>query len=101
MTQIIEAAAIPDSKMARAITEYIRDTETALLFNYSSRVYHFGALAGAHRGLKFDRELLYAGAPGWRLRCASASRPRSGHWAIAEKRTFAGPQSGGQFLPQV
>ena len=57
-----EAASIPDSKLARAITEYIRDTETELLFNHSSRVYHFGALAGVHRGLKFDRELLYAGA---------------------------------------
>jgi hypothetical protein len=62
MGQIIEAAAIPDSKLARAITEYIRDAETDLLFNHSSRVYHFGALAGVHRGLKFDRELLYAGA---------------------------------------
>ncbi len=47
-------AAIPDSKLARAITEYIRDTETELLFNHSSRVYHFGALAGVHRGLAFD-----------------------------------------------
>ena len=62
MSQIVEAAAIPDSKLGRAITEYIRDTETALLFNHSSRVYHFGALAGVRRSLKFDRELLYAGA---------------------------------------
>ncbi len=62
MTKIVETATIPDSKLARAITEYIRDTETDLLFNHSSRVYHFGALAGVHRGLKFDRELLYAGA---------------------------------------
>src|SRR5918911_1472942 len=62
MQGITAAAAIPDSKLARAITEYIRDTETDLLFNHSSRVYHFGALAGVRRGLKFDRELLYAGA---------------------------------------
>jgi hypothetical protein len=62
MTQIVESAAIPDSQLARAITDYIRDTETELLFNHSSRVYHFGALAGVHRRLKFDRELLYAGA---------------------------------------
>ena len=62
MTLKSEAATIPDSKLARAITEYIRDSETELLFNHSSRVYHFGALAGIHRGLKFDRELLYAGA---------------------------------------
>jgi len=62
MGTIIEAAAIPDSKLARTITEYIRDNETELLFNHSSRVYHFGAIAGVHRGLRFDRELLYAGA---------------------------------------
>lgn len=55
-------AAIPDSALARAITEFVRDTETELLFNHSSRVYQFGALAGLHRGLTFDRELLYAGA---------------------------------------
>src|ERR1700760_1649946 len=62
MTLIVEDATIPDSKLAREITEYIRDNETELLFNHSSRVYHFGPLAGVHRGLKFDRELLYAGA---------------------------------------
>ena len=59
---IPDAAAAPDSKFARAISDFIRDTESDLLFNHSSRVYHFGALAGVHRGLKFDRELLYAGA---------------------------------------
>jgi hypothetical protein len=62
MPYIPEAAAIPDTKLAKAVTEFIRDTETDLLFNHSSRVYHFGALAGVHGGLKFDRELLYAGA---------------------------------------
>jgi len=62
MSTIAKEAAIPDSSLARAITEYIRDNETELLFNHSSRVYHFAALAGMHRGLAFDRELLYAGA---------------------------------------
>jgi hypothetical protein len=62
MSCIVKDAAIPDSKLARTITEFIRDTETELLFNHSSRVYHFGALAGLHRGLSFHRELLYAGA---------------------------------------
>lgn len=62
MTTIVEDATIPDSKLAPAIAEYIRDCETELLFNHSSRVYHFGALAGIKRGLKFDRALLYAGA---------------------------------------
>ena len=62
MSTIVEGAAIPDSGLAKSITEYIRQTETELLFNHSSRVYHFAAIAGLHRGLKFDRELLYAGA---------------------------------------
>jgi len=53
---------IPDSKLAREVTEIVRDTESELLFNHSSRVYLFGALAGEHRGLKFDPELLYTGA---------------------------------------
>src|SRR6202790_85700 len=53
---------IPDSRLAREITELVRDTETPLLFHHSSRVYYFGALAGKRRGLKFDPELLYAGA---------------------------------------
>jgi hypothetical protein len=58
----IADVAIPDSKLTRQITELVRDTESPLLFHHSSRVYYFGALAGAHRGLTFDRELLYAGA---------------------------------------
>jgi hypothetical protein len=53
---------VPDSKLAKEITEFIRETESSLLFNHSSRVYCFGALAGQRRGLKFDPELLYAGA---------------------------------------
>jgi hypothetical protein len=53
---------IPDSKLAREITELVRDTEPPLLFHHSSRVYYWGALAGKRRGLRFDHELLYAGA---------------------------------------
>src|SRR6202166_3041905 len=53
---------IPDSKLAREITELVRDTEPVLLFNHSSRVYYWAALAGRRRGLSFDPELLYAGA---------------------------------------
>jgi hypothetical protein len=52
----------PDSNLAREITELVRDTESDLLFNHSSRVYFFALSAGLHRGLNFDRELLYAGA---------------------------------------
>jgi HD domain len=62
MSLSIEGVTIPDSKLAREITELVRDTESPLLFHHSSRVYYFGALAGKHRGLRFDPELLYAGA---------------------------------------
>jgi hypothetical protein len=58
----IAGVSIPDSKLAQEITELVRDTETALLFNHSSRVYYWGALTGKRRGLRFDPELLYAGA---------------------------------------
>jgi hypothetical protein len=61
-TFTIEGVSIPDTRLAREITELVRDTESALLFHHSSRVYYWGALAGKQRGLKFDRELLYAGA---------------------------------------
>src|ERR1700722_18152465 len=62
MMTAIDEISIPDSKIAREITELVRDTESPLLFHHSSRVYHWGALAGKRRGLKFDAELLYAGA---------------------------------------
>jgi hypothetical protein len=58
----IQGIGIPDSKLCRQITELVRDTESDLLFNHSSRVYSFAALTGLRRNLRFDRELLYAGA---------------------------------------
>jgi HD superfamily phosphodiesterase len=53
---------IPDSTMARDLTELIRDTESDLLFHHSTRVYLFGALTGQRKGLAYDPELLYVGA---------------------------------------
>lgn len=58
----INGVDIPDSQLAREITDLVRDTASPLLFHHSSRVYYFGALAGKRRGLPFDPELLYAGA---------------------------------------
>lgn len=62
MAMILSEVGIPDSKLAREATELVRDTASPLLFHHSSRVYYFGALAGKHRGLKYDPELLYTGA---------------------------------------
>jgi hypothetical protein len=53
---------IPDSKMAREVTELVRDTENSLLFNHSIRVYYFSAATGKRKGLTFDPELLYVSA---------------------------------------
>jgi HD domain len=58
----ISGVTIPDSKLAREATELVRDTESPLLFNHSTRVYYFGSLAGKKRGFEFDPELLYIGA---------------------------------------
>ena len=62
MSDAIAGIRVPDSKMARELTQLIRDTEPDLLFNHSTRVYLFGALTGQRKGLKYDPELLYAGA---------------------------------------
>jgi HD domain-containing protein len=62
MPSTVAEVKIPDSKMARDLTQLIRDTESDLLFNHSTRVYLFGALTGQRKGLKYDPELLYAGA---------------------------------------
>lgn len=60
--QEIGGIRIPDSKLAREVTEFVRDTESDLLFHHSARVYFWGALTGNRSNLSFDRELLYAAA---------------------------------------
>jgi hypothetical protein len=51
---------VPDSTLAREVTQLIRDTESELLFSHSTRVYFWGALIGKSKGLLYDPELLYA-----------------------------------------
>jgi HD domain len=58
----IPGVPIPDSKLAREVTQFIRDTESDLLFHHSIRVYCWGALTGKRTGLSFDPELLYTAA---------------------------------------
>jgi hypothetical protein len=59
---LINGIKIPDSRLAREVTEIVRDTESELLFNHSTRVYFWATLTGERKGLKFDPELLYTGA---------------------------------------
>lgn len=61
-TSFVAGVLIPDTKLASEITELVRDTEPPLLFHHSSRVYYWATLTGKRRGLRFDSELLYAGA---------------------------------------
>jgi hypothetical protein len=62
MSETIADVRVPDSAMARAATQLVRDTEDDLLYNHSRRVYFWGALTGQRRRLKYDPELLYMGA---------------------------------------
>jgi hypothetical protein len=52
----------PDTKLARAATEFVRDSTGDLIYHHSRRVFWFGSLQGRNRGLSFDPELLYIGA---------------------------------------
>ncbi|MEW9585607.1 HD domain-containing protein [Paraburkholderia sp. DGU8] len=61
-TNGISSVVIPDSQLAREVTQLIRDTESELLFNHSVRVYLWGALLGKQKKLNFDPEMLYVAA---------------------------------------
>lgn len=62
MTTKVAGIHIPDSTLARATTEYIRDQESDLLYHHSRRVFLWGALSGERKGLVYNPELLYLGA---------------------------------------
>lgn len=52
----------PDTKLAREVTAFIRDTTSELIYNHSRRVFWFGALQGRNLDISYDPELLYVGA---------------------------------------
>ncbi|WP_458072123.1 HD domain-containing protein [Rhodanobacter sp. BL-MT-08] len=62
MQTTISGIQVPERALAKEVTELVRDTTSELIFNHSSRVYYFGAIAARQRGLSFDPDLLYAGA---------------------------------------
>ena len=62
MTTTIAGIKIPNSALAKATTEYIRDVESDLLYHHSRRVFLFGALSGERKQLAYNPELLYVGA---------------------------------------
>jgi HD domain len=62
MTATIAGITIPDSNLTDEATQLVRDVSTQLLYDHSRRVYLWGALQGANRGLRYDAELLYVAA---------------------------------------
>lgn len=62
MSEIIAGIRVPDSQIAKAATELVRDTVNDLLYDHSRRVFFWGALSGDRRQLNYDPELLYLGA---------------------------------------
>jgi hypothetical protein len=62
MAEDIAGVRIPDTPLARAVTDFVRQSTDELLYHHSRRVFLFGMLQGRHRGLVPDPELLYIGA---------------------------------------
>lgn len=62
MNETIAGIAIPDSAIAKAATQLVRDTESDLLYHHSRRVFLWAALTGERKALRYDPELLYFGA---------------------------------------
>lgn len=62
MAEQIAGIAIPDSALADAATELVRDVASRLIYDHSRRVFIFGALRGERDGIEYDPELLYVGA---------------------------------------
>jgi hypothetical protein len=53
---------LPDSKLARDATGYVRGLSAPVVFNHVLRTFAFGALLGRAKKLRFDSELFYLGA---------------------------------------
>jgi HD domain len=58
----IAGVAIPDSRLARETTEFLRDVSTSFLFDHSRRVFLWASLQAGQLSLDYDAELLYVGA---------------------------------------
>ena len=60
--QTAAGVTVPDTKLAREATEFIREATSDLVYLHSRRTFWWGSLQGRNRGLSFDPELLYIGA---------------------------------------
>jgi hypothetical protein len=61
MTEVIAGVTIPDTELVREATSIVRKATDDTLFNHSRRVFLWGSLKAAARGLDVDPELAYVG----------------------------------------
>jgi HD superfamily phosphodiesterase len=61
MPETIAGITVPDSPLAREATELVREAADDTLFHHSRRVFFWGSLKTAARGLRADPELAYVG----------------------------------------
>jgi hypothetical protein len=61
MPEIIAGITIPDTELVREATALVRRATDDTLFNHSRRVFLWGSLKAAARGLEVDPELAYVG----------------------------------------
>jgi hypothetical protein len=62
MIETIAGVQIPDSPLANAAAELIRETTTPLIYHHSRRVFLFGSLQSRQLSIQPDAELLYIAA---------------------------------------
>jgi len=58
----VPGTGVPDTPLARDAAQATRAAEGELVYQHSVRVYYWAALAGRHRALAFDPELLFVAA---------------------------------------
>jgi len=90
----IAGVEIPDSRIAREATELLREVSTQLLYDHSRRVFLWGALQGANRGLRVDPELFYVAAMFHDLGLVA------GHRSADERFEIDGANEARRFLEQ-
>lgn len=61
MAEVIAGVVVPDTELVRAATSLVREVADDTVFHHSRRVFLWGALKAAARGLQPDPELLYVG----------------------------------------
>ncbi|WP_071285934.1 HD domain-containing protein [Mycolicibacterium llatzerense] len=61
MAEVIAGVRIPDTELVREATSIVRRATDETLFNHSRRVFLWGSLKAAARGLEVDPELAYVG----------------------------------------